>query len=395
MCPLADPGDQQAFEACRQALFRGSLLRASLGAILLWGRPHPMPGESLKETRPSRSSRPKRGRGSMRPCSCSTAAGASTTTPANGFIGHASALCSATPWIPASIPIRSGTTPRSGATTRAPTRLMLWIAPQSGSIVVGAVHQRRAGAAGLKEPARRAAAVRRTMDVDRRHRATPSRRRRCFAGCSPTTTPISGSSSRAIASSPTPCARATATIAMCRTNPNRMNRLVLLQTPVHAASEIKRLMKIGARQRNAGRRLAALSRHRSRHAGRAVGLRRRLRGHRRCGPRLGGGARQAALIDRERCPSPCASEMTGTVDGIRARQHLRGLPWRLAIKPGLDQDLGVWMAVQFGCPKRRCPSRHERTVRSRLPPPDPSSHSKHAEPRSRFLSRFRDFEEAY
>src|ERR1700704_550894 len=50
LCPLADPGDQTAFDGCRQALFRGSRLRASLSTILLWGRPHPKPGESPKDT---------------------------------------------------------------------------------------------------------------------------------------------------------------------------------------------------------------------------------------------------------------------------------------------------------------------------------------------------------
>src|SRR5215510_7391432 len=50
VCPLADPADQRAFESCRQGLFRGSLLRANLSTILLWGRPHPKPGESLKDT---------------------------------------------------------------------------------------------------------------------------------------------------------------------------------------------------------------------------------------------------------------------------------------------------------------------------------------------------------
>src|SRR5689334_20970941 len=50
VCPLGDPGDQEALAACRQALFRGSLLRQRLGAVLLWGRPHPRSGTSLKET---------------------------------------------------------------------------------------------------------------------------------------------------------------------------------------------------------------------------------------------------------------------------------------------------------------------------------------------------------
>ena len=39
VCPLADPADQMALEACRRALFTGSLLRRSLDNILLWGRP--------------------------------------------------------------------------------------------------------------------------------------------------------------------------------------------------------------------------------------------------------------------------------------------------------------------------------------------------------------------
>ena len=48
VCPLADPADQGALEACRRALFTGSLLRRTLDAILLWGGPNP--GENLKAT---------------------------------------------------------------------------------------------------------------------------------------------------------------------------------------------------------------------------------------------------------------------------------------------------------------------------------------------------------
>lgn len=49
-CPIANPADQLALDTCRHALFRGSLLRRSLSTFLLWGRPHPTPGESLKNT---------------------------------------------------------------------------------------------------------------------------------------------------------------------------------------------------------------------------------------------------------------------------------------------------------------------------------------------------------
>jgi len=35
ICPLADPGDQAAYERCRLALFHDSLLHRSLNTILL------------------------------------------------------------------------------------------------------------------------------------------------------------------------------------------------------------------------------------------------------------------------------------------------------------------------------------------------------------------------
>ena len=50
LCPLSDPGDQEALDRCRSTMFRDSYLKRSLGRIVLWGRPHPMPGGRLKDT---------------------------------------------------------------------------------------------------------------------------------------------------------------------------------------------------------------------------------------------------------------------------------------------------------------------------------------------------------
>ena len=50
LCPLAAPGDQAAFDRCRFALFRDADLRQALGDILLWGRPDPNPDAKLKDT---------------------------------------------------------------------------------------------------------------------------------------------------------------------------------------------------------------------------------------------------------------------------------------------------------------------------------------------------------
>jgi len=46
-CPMSNPGDQQAFDRCRQALFGASVLRSSLSPIILWGRAR---GSALTET---------------------------------------------------------------------------------------------------------------------------------------------------------------------------------------------------------------------------------------------------------------------------------------------------------------------------------------------------------
>jgi hypothetical protein len=48
-CPLGSPSDQEALERCRTALYRGSPLRSSLAPIVIWGRPSPE-GKRLKDT---------------------------------------------------------------------------------------------------------------------------------------------------------------------------------------------------------------------------------------------------------------------------------------------------------------------------------------------------------
>jgi len=50
LCPLSDPGDQDALDRCRSALFKNSLLKRSLARIVLWGRPSPAPDGRLKDT---------------------------------------------------------------------------------------------------------------------------------------------------------------------------------------------------------------------------------------------------------------------------------------------------------------------------------------------------------
>ena len=49
-CPAAEPGDQMAFDGCRKALFGASVLRGSLADFTLWGRQRD-PGVPLKQVK--------------------------------------------------------------------------------------------------------------------------------------------------------------------------------------------------------------------------------------------------------------------------------------------------------------------------------------------------------
>jgi hypothetical protein len=50
LCPLSGPGDQAALDRCRLALFSDSYFKRSLARIVLWGRPSPVPQARLKDT---------------------------------------------------------------------------------------------------------------------------------------------------------------------------------------------------------------------------------------------------------------------------------------------------------------------------------------------------------
>jgi hypothetical protein len=50
LCPLSDPADQVALDSCRSGLFKDSYLKRNLARIVLWGRPSPVPETRLKDT---------------------------------------------------------------------------------------------------------------------------------------------------------------------------------------------------------------------------------------------------------------------------------------------------------------------------------------------------------
>jgi len=49
VCPLASPSDQAALDGCRRSLYRDSAFRNALAPVVLWGRPNPE-GRTLRDT---------------------------------------------------------------------------------------------------------------------------------------------------------------------------------------------------------------------------------------------------------------------------------------------------------------------------------------------------------
>ena len=49
-CPVAEAGDQSAFDACRKAMFGGSKIQASLSPVTYWGRQNKDPEAKLSDT---------------------------------------------------------------------------------------------------------------------------------------------------------------------------------------------------------------------------------------------------------------------------------------------------------------------------------------------------------
>ena len=241
ICPLADPGNQTALETCRRALFTSSLLRQSLADILLWGRPSPKQGESLKNTRLTQ---------------FAPEAWVGLYAPLFMFEGSWSVDYDEGEWL---YRARFGTLFRNGLDPgqypypfwhdarkwndyQSANTLILWIAPQSGRIVVAQFMNDSHGATNLKS-----AQVARPpfdgqwmwTDAAGIDQPAPTLFHGLFAKENPHVAALEPAY-RELAN-----AMRSGHCNACHVpdNPSRMNRLVLLQTPVHAASEIKRIMR--------------------------------------------------------------------------------------------------------------------------------------------------------
>jgi hypothetical protein len=239
ICPLADPGDQVAFDDCRGALFHDSLLRRRLSTILLWGRPNPKPGEALKDTTLTQLA-PEVWTGLYAPLFMLD--GTWTVEYHEGERLYRTRLGARfrNALAPGQYPYPFWHSARKWDDYQNADTLVFWINPGSGSIVVGQFTNEGRENARMNLPVTRPPFDGRWMwtDPDGTMQPQPALFQGLFAADNPYLAQLE------------PCYRDLANAMRkghcndCHVpdNPKRMNRLVLLQTPANAASEIKRLM---------------------------------------------------------------------------------------------------------------------------------------------------------
>jgi hypothetical protein len=239
LCPLADPGDQTALEACRGLLFRGSLLRRSLNPILLWGRPKP--GATLKDTTLTQFA-PEAWVGLYAPLFMFDGTWRLDWDEGEQLYRARLGALFRNALEPGQYPYPFWHDARKWNDYQAANTLILWIAPQSGAVVVGQFVNDGRDVRGLKSPAvTRPPFEGQWMWTDARGASQPAPTlfRGLFSEDNPYLTELEPSY-RELANA---MRRGHCNDCHVPDNPGRLSRLVLLQTPAHAASEIKRLMK--------------------------------------------------------------------------------------------------------------------------------------------------------
>jgi len=241
VCPLADQGDQKAFDVCRQALFRGSLLRRNVSTILLWGRPHPKPGESLKNTTLTELA-PEVWTGLYAPLFMFDGTWRLDYDEGERLYRLRLGALFRNAMEPGQYPYPFWHNAKKWNDYQKSNTLVLWIAPQSGTIVVGQFTNDGQERPGLRsEPVARPPFDGQWMWTDALGTLQPAPA--LFQGLFSNDNPYLRELEPRYRDLANAMRKGHCNDCHVPENRNRMSRLVLLQTPAHAASEIKRLMK--------------------------------------------------------------------------------------------------------------------------------------------------------
>lgn len=241
LCPAAQPGDQAAFDRCRRGLFADSMLRRSLMPRVLWGRQHKDPGKLLKETTLTQFA-PEVLAELYLPLFMFNGRHAVEYDAREGLFLVRLETAFRNRLAPGQFPYPFWHDAAKWGTYQKASSLLLWIDPKSARIKVAQFTDR-----GASPPVVASEAVQqprfdgRWMWTDAAGRTQPQVT--LFDGLFRADNPHLPKLDAAYRSLALRMRDAQCESCHVPDNPHDMKRLVLLQTPAHAAGEIQRLMK--------------------------------------------------------------------------------------------------------------------------------------------------------
>ncbi len=239
-CPFSDVADQTAFDACKKAMYGGSKLRASLSGNTLWGRQHRDPETALKDTNLTQFG-PEVLTGMYMPLFMFSGKNEVTYSPKEKLYRVELGVRFRNRLQPGQFPYPFWHEDEKWGTYEKANALLLWVDPKDTKVRVAQFSMR-----GTLEPASPNAVVAQAkfngqwMWTDAQGQQQP--KVTLFDGLYHPENPYLkklDASYRELALS---LREGQCTACHVPNNPNKMKRLVLMQTPAHAASEIKRIM---------------------------------------------------------------------------------------------------------------------------------------------------------
>ena len=241
ICPMGDPADQAAMEACKQHMYRDSALRKALAPITLWGRQSKDPKKPLRETNLTQFS-PDVLAGLYMPLFMFNGTSKVAWSESEKLYRVELGVAFRNRLLPGEFPYPFWHDDEKWATYQSANAMLLWIAPKSHEVRVAQFSTRGTPDGSVViVPVEQAAFDGKWMWTDENGVTQP--KVTLFDGLYRADNPYIGKLDASYKLLALSLRDGNCSVCHAPNNPSKMKRLVLLQTPAHAAGEIKRLIK--------------------------------------------------------------------------------------------------------------------------------------------------------
>lgn len=240
-CPLGDPGDQKAFDHCRRMLYGKSRMRQLLSPIILWGRQSADPDASLKDSNLTQLA-PDVVTGLYMPLFMFDGKYEVAYNEQNKMYLAKVGATFRNRLKPGEFPYPFWHDPKKWGTYEQANMLLIWIDPTSRKVRSSQVSMRGSAIPGYPGPSVQPPPFDgRWMWTDEQGRTQPVVT--LFDGLFSDKNPHKAELEETYRNFATALRDATCLSCHVPSNPFGMKKLVLLQSPAHAASEIKRVLR--------------------------------------------------------------------------------------------------------------------------------------------------------